>query len=55
MIRDQLLFAALGAKGTVIEQRDRMLEFCDEEVVEAYKVAALDVTNKLRAVERLRH
>src|SRR5215813_9991721 len=29
------MFAALGAKVTVVEQRERMLEFCDGEVVEA--------------------
>jgi NAD(P) transhydrogenase len=29
------VFAALGTKVTVIEQRDRMLDFCDEEIVEA--------------------
>ena len=29
------MFAALGTKVTVVEQRDRMLEFCDNEVVEA--------------------
>ena len=29
------MFAALGTKVTVVEQRDRMLEFCDVEVVEA--------------------
>src|SRR5438067_11100322 len=29
------MFAALGTKGTVVEQRDRMLELCDMEVVEA--------------------
>jgi NAD(P) transhydrogenase len=31
------MFAALGCKVTVVEQRDRMLEFCDLEVVEALK------------------
>ena len=29
------MFAALGTKVTVVEQRERMLEFCDVEVVEA--------------------
>jgi NAD(P) transhydrogenase len=29
------IFAALGTKVTVVERRDRMLEFCDEEVVQA--------------------
>ena len=31
------MFAALGTKVTVVEQRERMLEFCDLEVVEALK------------------
>jgi NAD(P) transhydrogenase len=29
------IFAALGSKVTVVERRDRMLEFCDDEVVQA--------------------
>ena len=31
------MFAALGAKVTVVERRERMLEFCDLEIVEALK------------------
>ena len=31
------MFAALGTKVTVIERRDRMLEFCDLEIIEALK------------------
>src|SRR5690606_1645492 len=31
------MFAALGTKVTVVERRDRMLEFCDLEIVEALK------------------
>src|SRR4029077_21016558 len=31
------MFAALGSKVTVVEQRDRMLDFCDSEIVEALK------------------
>jgi NAD(P) transhydrogenase len=31
------MFAALGTKVTVVERRDRMLEFCDVEIVEALK------------------
>ena len=31
------MFAALGTRVTVVEQRDRMLEFCDPEVVESLK------------------
>jgi NAD(P) transhydrogenase len=44
------LFAALGTKVTVIEQRDRMLEFCDEEVVEAlqFHLRSLAVTFRFR-------
>jgi NAD(P) transhydrogenase len=44
------LFAALGTKVTVIEQRDHMLEFCDEEVVEAlqFHLRGLAVTFRFR-------
>jgi NAD(P) transhydrogenase len=48
------MFAALGTKVTVIEQRDRMLEFCDEEIVEAlqFHLRSLAVTFRFReAVE----
>ena len=31
------MFAALGTRVTVVEKRDRMLEFCDPEVVESLK------------------
>lgn len=31
------MFAALGTRVTVVERRDRMLEFCDPEVVESLK------------------
>ncbi len=37
------MFAALGTKVTVVEQRDRMLEFCDIEVVEALKYHLRDL------------
>jgi NAD(P) transhydrogenase len=37
------MFAALGSKVTVVEQRDRMLEFCDLEVVEALKYHLRDL------------
>lgn len=52
------MFAALGTKVTVVERRDRMLEFCDLEVVEAlkYHLRDLAVTFRFRetvaAVER---
>jgi NAD(P) transhydrogenase len=46
------MFAALGTKVTVVEQRDRMLEFCDEEVVEAlqFHLRSLAVTFRFREV-----
>jgi NAD(P) transhydrogenase len=42
------IFAALGTKVTVIEQRDRMLEFCDLEVVEALKYHLRDLAVTFR-------
>ena len=46
------IFAALGTKVTVIEQREKMLEFCDEEVVEAlqFHLRGLAVTFRFREV-----
>ena len=46
------IFAALGTKVTVIEQRDRMLDFCDEEIVEAlqFHLRGLAVTFRFREV-----
>src|SRR5262245_5846527 len=40
------IFAALGVRVTVVDQRDRMLEFCDGEIVEAlqYFLRGLKVT-----------
>ena len=52
------MFAALGTKVTVVEQRERMLEFCDIEVVEALKYHLRDLAVTFRfgetvsAVER---
>ncbi len=52
------MFAALGSKVTVVESRERMLDFCDLEVVEAlkYHLRDLAVTFRFRetvaAVER---
>ncbi|MGB3439183.1 MAG: Si-specific NAD(P)(+) transhydrogenase [Actinophytocola sp.] len=52
------MFAALGTKVTVIEQRKRMLDFCDTEVVEALKYQLRDLAVTFRfgetvtAVER---
>jgi NAD(P) transhydrogenase len=42
------MFAALGTKVTVVEQRDRMLEFCDAEVVEALKYHLRDLAVTFR-------
>ena len=42
------MFAALGTKVTVIEQRDRMLEFCDLEVIEALKYHLRDLAVTFR-------
>jgi NAD(P) transhydrogenase len=42
------MFAALGTKVTVVEQRDRMLEFCDVEVVEALKYHLRDLAVTFR-------
>ena len=44
------IFAALGSKVTVVERRDRMLEFCDEEIVQAlmYHLRELAVTFRFR-------
>ena len=44
------IFAALGTKVTVIEQRDRMLEFCDEEIVEAHEGATVTLLASGKAV-----
>jgi NAD(P) transhydrogenase len=52
------MFAALGCKVTVVESRDRMLDFCDIEVVEALKYHLRDLAVTFRfgetvaAVER---
>jgi NAD(P) transhydrogenase len=42
------MFAALGSKITVVEKRDRMLEFCDSEIVEALKFHLRDVSVTFR-------
>jgi NAD(P) transhydrogenase len=44
------IFAALGSKVTVVERRDRMLDFCDEEIVQAlmYHLRDLAVTFRFR-------
>ncbi|WP_199442078.1 Si-specific NAD(P)(+) transhydrogenase [Umezawaea beigongshangensis] len=42
------MFAALGTKVTVVERRERMLEFCDQEVVEALKHQLRDLAVTFR-------
>ncbi len=42
------MFAALGTKVTVVEQRERMLEFCDLEVIEALKYHLRDLAVTFR-------
>jgi NAD(P) transhydrogenase len=44
------MFAALGSKVTVVERRERMLDFCDLEIVEAlkYQLRDLAVTFRFR-------
>ena len=42
------MFAALGCKVTVVERRDRMLEFCDLEIVEALKYHLRDLAVTFR-------
>lgn len=55
------MFAALGTKVTVVERRERMLEFCDLEIVEALKYHLRDQAVTFRfgetvaAVERRSH
>ena len=47
------MFAALGTKVTVVERRDRMLEFCDEEVVESLKYHLRDLSVAFRFGEEV--
>lgn len=42
------MFAALGSRVTVVEARDRMLDFCDSEVVEALKFHLRDLSVTFR-------
>jgi NAD(P) transhydrogenase len=55
------MFAAVGTKVTVVERRERMLEFCDLEIVEALKYHLRDLAVTFRvgetvaAVERRTH
>ncbi|HEY0638802.1 MAG TPA: Si-specific NAD(P)(+) transhydrogenase [Pseudonocardiaceae bacterium] len=47
------MFAALGSRVTVVEQRDRMLEFCDPEVVESLKFHLRDLAVTFRFGEKV--
>jgi NAD(P) transhydrogenase len=47
------MFAALGARVTVVERRDRMLEFCDPEVVESLKFHLRDLSVSFRFGEEV--
>ena len=50
------MFAALGTRVTVVEARDRMLEFCDSEVVDALRFHLRDLSVTFRfgeTVERV--
>ncbi len=47
------MFAALGTRVTVVEQRDRMLEFCDSEVVESLKFHLRDLAVTFRFGEKV--
>jgi NAD(P) transhydrogenase len=47
------MFAALGCRVTVVEQRDRMLDFCDSEIVEALKFHLRDLSVSFRFGERV--
>lgn len=45
------MFAALGCEVTVVERRDRMLEFCDLEIIEALKYHLRDLAVTFRFSE----
>ncbi len=47
------MFAALGTRVTVVERRDRMLEFCDPEVVESLRFHLRDQAVTLRFGEEV--
>jgi NAD(P) transhydrogenase len=47
------MFAALGTRVTVVEKRDRMLEFCDPEVVESLKFHLRDLSVSFRFGEEV--
>ncbi|MEU4763264.1 Si-specific NAD(P)(+) transhydrogenase [Actinosynnema sp. NPDC023794] len=47
------MFAALGSRVTVVEQRDRMLDFCDPEIVESLKFHLRDLSVTFRFGEKV--
>ncbi|MET0134764.1 MAG: Si-specific NAD(P)(+) transhydrogenase [Kibdelosporangium sp.] len=47
------MFAALGTRVTVVEQRERMLEFCDPEIVESLKFHLRDLAVTFRFGEKV--
>ncbi|NUT46111.1 MAG: Si-specific NAD(P)(+) transhydrogenase [Saccharothrix sp.] len=47
------MFAALGTRVTVVEQRDRMLDFCDPEIVESLKFHLRDLAVTFRFGEKV--
>jgi len=47
------MFAALGTKVTVVERREKMLDFCDDEVVESLKYHLRDLSVTFRFGEEV--
>ncbi|MBP2323383.1 NAD(P) transhydrogenase [Kibdelosporangium banguiense] len=47
------MFAALGCRVTVVEQREQMLEFCDPEIVESLKFHLRDLAVTFRFGEKV--
>jgi NAD(P) transhydrogenase len=47
------MFAALGTKVTVVERRDKMLDFCDDEIVESLKYHLRDLSVTFRFGEEV--
>ena len=47
------LFAALGTKVTVVERREKMLDFCDEEIIESLKYHLRDLSVTFRFGEEV--
>src|SRR6478672_7301775 len=47
------MFAALGTKVTVVERRERMLDFCDDEIVESLKYHLRDLSVTFRFGEEV--